>query len=415
MRSSPIHIGFLARDFLKWGGGVWFIQNLLRGLATLPRSEVRISVLVPSDRAVRLRARRLAGRFKRAALHPTQAWRHLFGSAAAERTLWEKGVEQLTAIVPECIVFNGSDDDLMRQCSAIGIDVLLPVMTPPARSSVPLVGYLYDCQHKHYPQFFGSKEITRRDHAFTNMLSQCSVVFANAYDVVDDVRRWYPGGKAELFSLPFAPLILDEELARTVRDAPEIQRSVASGAPYFIICNQFWVHKDHATAYRAFARFSQDPTRRHWRLVCTGLTEDYRAPGYFAELEALVSKLGIAERVVFTGYIERSRQQALLYGAVALLQPTLFEGGPGGGAASDAIALGVPCVLSDIAVNRELSDPLALFFRVGDPASLALAMEEVIQRPSGRPTTARLLENSRNRARILGETLRALAEKALAE
>src|SRR2546421_9673478 len=143
MTPSPIHIGFLARDFLKWSGGVWFIQNLLRGLATLSPTEVRITVLVPSDRTALLRARRLAGRLKRAALNPTRARQHLFGGAAPERALWVKGVEQLSAFVPQLIVFDGSDKDLMRRCSDLSIDVLLPVMTPPARSSVPWVGYLY--------------------------------------------------------------------------------------------------------------------------------------------------------------------------------------------------------------------------------------------------------------------------------
>lgn len=393
---------------------MWFIQNLLRGLATLSAAEVRITVLVPSDHTARLLARRFAGRLKRAVLHPSQARHHLFGGAAPERSIWTRGVEQLNAIVPDLIVFDGSDEDLIRRCSELDIDVLLPVFSPPAKSSIPWVGYLYDCQHKHYPQFFDSKEIASRDRAFDNMLNQGSVVFANAQAVISDLRRFFPEVKAELFSLPFAPLILEEELAATVRDWQEAQHSVTGGAPYFIVCNQFWVHKDHATAFRAFARFTEDPARRNWCLVCTGLTQDFRVPDYFGELTALVAELGIAKRVMFTGYVERSRQQSLLYGATALLQPTLFEGGPGGGAASDAMALGVPCLLSDISVNRELSDPLATFFRVSDPEALAIAMEEVVRHPPSRPAAAQLLQNSRDHARHLGETLRTLAEKALA-
>lgn len=412
--SSPIHIGFLARDFLKWGGGVWFIQNLLRGLATLSPADVRVTVLVPSDDGVRLRARRVAGRLKRAALHPAQAWQHLFGDAALERTLWRNGVEQLTEIASEMVIFDGSDEDLMHRCSELGIDVLLPVMTPPEKSSVPWVGYLYDCQHKHYPEFFVPAEIARRNRAFANMLHRGSVVFANAQAVIADLQTLFPAGNAELFSLPFAPLILERELVATLRDSARERRNVASDAPYFIVCNQFWIHKDHGTAFRAFARFLQDPARRHWRLVCTGSTEDYRMPGYFGELTTLIAELGIAERVIHTGYIERSRQQALLYGAAALLQPTLFEGGPGGGAASDAIALGVPCLLSDIDVNRELSDPLARFFPAGDPVSLASAMAEVAQNPPPRPTSAQLLESSLEHACELGEALQMLAEKAIA-
>jgi glycosyltransferase involved in cell wall biosynthesis len=411
----PIHIGFLARDFLTWGGGVWFIQNLLRGLATLSPEEVRITVLVPSDHTLRLRARRFAGRLKRAAQRPTHAWQTLFGRRAPERELWLKGVEQLTAIVPQMVIFDGSDEDMLRQCARLGIDALLPVMTPPAAaSSVPWVGYLYDCQHKHFPQFFSPAEIARRDQAFAEMLRSGAVVFANAQSVIADLRRFFPDGRAALHSLPFAPLILEDELTGAARDAQAERQDVTGGAPYFIVCNQFWVHKDHATAFRAFATFTQKPERSDWRLVCTGLTDDYRVPGYFSELTTLVAELGIADRVIFTGYIEKSRQQALLYGAEALVQPTLFEGGPGGGSASDAIALGVTCLLSDIAVNRELTNPLAAFFRVGDSSSLASAMEDVASRAPGRPPAAQLLRNSDEHARHLGQALLDLAQTAFA-
>lgn len=411
---SPIHVGFLARDFLKWGGGVWFIQNLLRGLSSLPAEQVRITVIAPTDSSVPIRARQMASRAKQALLNPGRAWHHLFRSAAEDRALRERGIRQLTAIVPELALFDGSDADLLRCSARLGVDVLMPVMTPPATSAIPWVGYLYDCQHKHYPQFFMPKELARRDAAFDEMLHRATIVFANAQAVLTDLRHYFPHGRAALDSLPFAPLILEDELAATVRDTPAVKLSQAGGAPYFIVCNQFWTHKDHATAFRAFAQFADDPSHRHWRLICTGLTEDYRVPGHFAQLKALLDELRIADRVTFTGYIDRALQQSLLYGAVGLLQPTLFEGGPGGGAASDAMSLGVPSLLSDIAVNRELADPIVSFFTVGDPSSLAGAMIELVRRPPARPSPEVLLANSRERARMLGAKLLELAQQALA-
>lgn len=411
---SPIHIGFLARDFITWSGGVWFIQNLLRGLASLPPDQVRITIFVPSDTSLRLRLRRVASRIKQALLHPRRARQLLLGGVAPEHELWSTGVEQLRAISPELVVFDGGDRDLMRHCAAAGVQVLMPVMTPPRHSALPWVGYLYDCQHRHLPQFFASGEIALRDRKFEAMLGEAKVVFANAKDVLADLRTFFPNGRADLFSLPFAPQIQEGELAAIERDAAAVRMHVAGDAPYMIVCNQFWVHKDHGTAFRAFAEFAGAPARRHWRLLCTGLTTDYRAPGYFSELCDLVRELGIGERVVFTGFVERAVQQALLYGAAALVQPTLFEGGPGGGAASDAIALGVPCILSDIQVNRELEHPLATFFKVGDPRSLAREMERIAENPPARATAAQLLESSRLHARQLGTALKTLAEKALA-
>lgn len=412
--SNSIHIGFLARDFLNWGGGVWFVTNLLRGLATYSSARVRITVLVPIKCSPRIRVKRFAKRLMRATLQPSRALDHLFGSESPQDKLWNMGVEQLAAIAPKLIYFDGSDKDLMYKCSEEGINVILPVMSPPVRSSVPWVGYLPDCQHKHYPQFFSSKEIASRDRLFSDMLNCGSVVFANAQSVIADIQIFFPSSKAELCFLPFAPMIHEDELASVVRNSQVAQHSIANGSPYFIVCNQLWIHKDHGTAFRAFASFTKDSNRRNWHLVCTGLTEDYRVQGYFDSLKALLVDLGIAERVIFTGYIERSLQQSLIYGAVALIQPTLFEGGPGGGAATDAVALGVPCLLSDITVNREVSNKLIFFFSVGDPDSLALAMERIVLCPPIRPNTESLLEISREHALQLGEALLALAEKAIA-
>ena len=42
--------------------------------------------------------------------------------------------------------------------------------------------------------------------------------------------------------------------------------------PYFIICNQFWIHKDHGTAFKAFAEFLGKTRQKlsislYWRYV----------------------------------------------------------------------------------------------------------------------------------------------------
>jgi len=414
MSKAPLHVGFLARDFIKWSGGIWFSGNLLRGLATLPPSQARITVLAPDNSARGLRLRALAGRLKRSLARPSKARQILFDGPAADARLALDGIERLRAIVPQIVTFDGTDEDLARRCAATGIEVILPVMTPPAHSPVPWVGYLYDCQHKHFPGFFEQREIAMRDRAFSLMLQRAPIVFANAEAVLADLRRWFPEGRSALYALPFAPLVAEPELREALAGAGADNDEMLAKNPYFIVCNQFWVHKDHATAFRAFAAFASTSSRRHWRLVCTGLTDDYRAPRYLAELRELIAELGIADRVVFTGFIDRARQQSLLIGAAALLQPTLFEGGPGGGAASDAVALGVPCVLSDIDVNRELSDPLATFFNVGDSASLAARMEAIARHPPERPASSELLAKSERSARRLGQTLYAIAAQAAA-
>lgn len=411
--SQPIHIGFLARDFLKWGGGVWFIQNLLRGLATVSPDQARVTIFVPSDHTPRIVLGRFARRIRQTLVQPRLALQTLTATSP-ERALWCRGISEMKAVIPRIVVYDGSEVDLIRHCRSEAIDVLMPVMTPLRGASIPWVGYLYDCQHRHYPEFFAPNEIEGRDRAFKTMLQCAPVVFTNAKAVVEDLETFFPEPRSKLFSLPFAPLVREDELYRARNGIADASLRDASGAYYFIVCNQFWIHKDHVTALRAFAQFRSASHRQDFRLVCTGLTSDYRVPGHFERLVALATELKINSKVLFTGYIDRTDQQALLFSAQALIQPTLFEGGPGGGAASDAIALGVPCILSDIAVNRELQHPLATFFKVGDAASLAKAMESIAAAGPKRPSTAELLRSSRERAQQLGVSLLGLARTALA-
>jgi glycosyltransferase involved in cell wall biosynthesis len=88
------------------------------------------------------------------------------------------------------------------------------------------------------------------------------------------------------------------------------------------------------------------------------------------------------------------------------VQPTRFEGAPGGGAVYDAAAIGQRCVVSDIPVNRELSLPGLRTFAAGDADALATAMSEVIAEPAPpRPPPATLEAQGRERRIACGRVL----------
>ena len=90
-----------------------------------------------------------------------------------------------------------------------------------------------------------------------------------------------------------------------------------------------------------------------------------------------------------------------------MLQPTLFEGNPGGGIAYNAISLGVPIILSDIPVNLELKSPLAFFFRMKDPESLKDVMVKHIGGGAIYPRYSQmeLVEQGKSRLKNLAETV----------
>src|SRR5262249_55024043 len=121
---------------------------------------------------------------------------------------------------------------------------------------------------------------------------------------------------------------------------------------YFLCSNQFWVHKNHAVVIEALAIAKAEARAHH--VVFTGETYDYRDPGHFQRLMRRVEELGVMQNCHFLGLLPKLDQIGLMRAAVAVIQPTLFEGGPGGGAVYDAVALGKRVVLSDIPINREI-------------------------------------------------------------
>jgi glycosyltransferase involved in cell wall biosynthesis len=149
---------------------------------------------------------------------------------------------------------------------------------------------------------------------------------------------------------------------------------------YFIIANQLWIHKDHKTAFKAL-RLLYDKRYDHVEIVCTGKVDDYRFPGYYQEIKNYITELNLTDRIHFLGFVPKKDQIAILRRSVGVIQPTLFEGGPGGGAVYDAIAYGVPAIISDIIVNCEIKHPLVLFFSVQNPDDLAERMIQLLDNP----------------------------------
>lgn len=303
----------------------------------------------------------------------------------------------------------GLDDGLARAAADLRLDaVYLAMRLPKPRPDCALVGYVPDYQHRHLPHLFSAKELAERDEVFGRLVGGSDAMVMNARAVAEDMRRFTPGPLPALHVLPFSPNLDPAWL----KDRPEVLGSYGIAGPYFIICNQFWMHKDHQTAFRALA----EVIVRHPEasLICTGGTSDYRDPTYFGKLQAEATRLGLGTHLRFLGHIPKRDQIELLKRAVALVQPTLFEGGPGGGATYEAVALGQRVLLSDLPVNRELDGGDVRFFPAGDHGALAKLMANVLQEEPAREADARLLLENGARLDAYGRSALAAVQAAIA-
>jgi len=393
--SAPRRVGLLGHTFVNWAGGLDFLRLVGTSLRAADPS-LELHVLLPID-----------GPW----FNARERLRH------AVRGLVRRGTQPASNTIEAAMASLGTDINvhridlghraLARACQELRLDGLVPALKPlPVNFACPWVGYVYDFQHRHLPQLFRPRSAKRRDREFRRMLTEAPAVIVNARAVEDDIRRFVPEATSRVFALPFAPMPQPAWF-----DLGPAHAGDHPPGRYLIVCNQFWQHKDHGTVLRAFAQLAETHPDVH--LVCTGETQDFRDPDHFPRLMSLADELGIRPRLQVAGLVPKPRQIALLRGATALVQATLSEGGPGGGAAYDALSLGVPALLSDIAVNREIQDPSAGFFRAGDPGDLARAMRNALdETPKPRPSQETLIARGQARRADSGRVILAALEAA---
>jgi|LakMenEpi03Aug12_release.lakeMendotaPanAssembly.Ray.scaffolds.fasta_scaffold155394_2 glycosyltransferase involved in cell wall biosynthesis len=382
-----IRIGIPTQGFRDWAGGVDFLFSVVDSLRAAP-ADVELHLLDVAPRAPR-------------------GWKRL--RRAIVEALGGRTPERITPaldcteIAARCDAEHRLTDDngaLVAAGRHLHLDAVLPSHgVLPDSLPCPWIGYLYDFQHRHLPHLFTDRERRKRDEAFARMVDSAPAVVVNSQDTASEARRLYPHAAARIHALPFNASPRPDWLS-----APDGRPDSAPAGPYFLISNQFWVHKDHSTAFRAFARVANG--RPDVRLVCTGQTSDFRRPDYFGTLVELLDTLGIRDRVTIAGLVPKAEQIALLRHAVAVIQPTLCEGGPGGGAVYDAVSLGMRAIVSDIPINRELADePTLTFFRAGDPTSLAEAMHHALETQPASVSASVLRERGQARRAACGRSL----------
>lgn len=375
-------VGILGHGFIGWTGGVDFIRTMTECLLPTRGEDDALAVLLP--------------------------WS---GTPDSIPPCYYEFESEFGDEV-EIVLVVQSESGFLQAVRSHGIDVLMPALQVlPSWVGVPWVGYLYDFQHKYLPNLFAPQEVANRDQAFAAMLSAADRVIVNSASVAMDADRFFPNHRATVVPLPFSA----GPQAGWLEDGEP--SAYAIEGPYLILCNQFWIHKDHWTAFKAFAAIAAEFP--DLQLVCTGTMGDHRHPTYMQTLQQLLAATGVAHRVRMLGHIPKLDQIALLKNARALVQTTLFEGGPGGGAVIDAVAVGVPCFVSNIPVNLEVNDGNVTFFEAGNDVALAAELRRFLSEPApARPSKAELIAAGQARrarcGRILWQTLRdTLATRAV--
>ena len=346
-----MNIGIIPQGGKDWIAGVVYVKNVIRALNLLPNEErPALYFILGPDSTVEVY--RDLGRL----LPPLEYYTFRDGA-------------RLRSKVMDSIRHAGLTRwpiSLERLARKLKLSALFPLQISLGKSfSCSWVGWIPDFQHKRMPQFFSHREIRERDECFRQITREADHIIVGSQDAYGDLIRWFPTVPDRVSVFPFVSVPAEDWYES---DPREIVRHFGLPAKYLIFPSQFWIHKNHTCLFEAM-RLLADGLCPDIALVCTGREHDYRHPEYARKLLADLKSFGLERNVHCLGLLPRHTQIQLVRAAVAVIQPSWFEGWSA--LVEDARTLGKRIYVSDIPIHREQTPLNARFFDPKSPAELA--------------------------------------------
>jgi glycosyltransferase involved in cell wall biosynthesis len=240
---------------------------------------------------------------------------------------------------------------------------------PPVRPRRSLVT-VHDLGYRRFPQVHRPLDRIYLDLSTRWNVRAATRILADSMATKDDLIREY-GTPADKIAVVYPGR--DESLHR-VQDLTAI---AATKTKYGIVDNYILYvgtlhpRKNLSRLLKAFAILNSRSAHQNLQLVIAG-----RKGWLYDEIFAGVRDLGLAGRVVFTGYAADADLPALLSGSRLFAFPSLYEGF--GFPVVEAMSCGVPVVCSDTSSLPEVAGDAALLVNPMDTAALAGAMARLL-------------------------------------
>ncbi len=370
-----------AAYFCAWDGGVKLIKTTLDSLISYDKKKYfTYELLIPDHNVISFGKRLyniikffLVGLAKGKII--IQDWK--FHTSARELRKYFKGKKNLAIV--------GVDYVNERKFLDKGIN-LLSMNLKYYRNKI---GYIFDFQHKYLPQFFSYEQKKFRKIFFKNILDSNDYIIVNSKKTKKDILKFYKNIKTKIFVLPFAPY-LDFNI-----DILEKKKNLNK---YFIISNQFWPHKNYETAINAMKFFKDN----NCELIITGNVDLKKNYKYFNKIKNLVNHLKLSKKIKFLGNLEKTKQLSLMFNSLCVIQPSLFEGGPGGFSSYEAISMDKYLLLSDIEVNKEAKSKKIVFFKKKNAKDLFNKMNKIYKKTQKKSSLNKIKNISKQNKQKLG-------------
>lgn len=233
------------------------------------------------------------------------------------------------------------------------------------------IAWIPDFQHLHLPHFFHPKEVAARNANFKTTLERAGLVVVSSQSALKDLEKFSPSHSSKARILRFCSIL--PKLPAEIDD--KLLQNYGIRTPFFYLPNQLWAHKNHLIAIEALSTLRK--SYPNVQIICSGSLSDYRNPGHIMNIQRQIEDLGLSDHFKLLGLIPYPHIAQLMVRAIAVINPSYFEGWST--TVEESKSLGVPLLLSDIAVHREqCPNGEALFFNPDDSESMARCMTQIL-------------------------------------
>jgi glycosyltransferase involved in cell wall biosynthesis len=359
MAKNRKRIGLIFSYDEGWIAGAYYIMNLIEALKILADAEQPfIEIFYNAEKDLDI---------IKNIQYPYIAYTYITTSEGYDSTpypIWERVINKISLILSKKLIFDQRPKNLSF-CFPNPDGYFFGNIDKKAKWY-----WIPDFQEDYFAYFFSQQDIAGRKAIQKKWVTMNYNLILSSQDVMADFRRLYPEAQNKVAVMPFAVthpnyMILDIENLRKKYHIPQ---------KYFFAPNQFWVHKNHIVVLKAI-KFLKEKNIDIF-VAFSGKQHDYRNITYFSDLQQYVKDNDLSENVQFLGFIDRSEQLKLMSEALAVIQPSLFEGWST--VVEDAKAMNQLVVLSNLKVHQEQISDNVLFFEPEKVENLAHHLQTVL-------------------------------------
>lgn len=344
-----MRVAFTLIDSTRWTGGYNYLLNLFRALRNYEADRISPILFCGED----------------AGEHDVRAFLGV-GDVEVVRSSVFDAHKKASNILRACLF--GVDSQALQVFRRHQVDVVFENAAFYGRCfPIPTIAWLPDFQHRHLRHQFNVRAYWQRELGYRAQVASDRVVMLSSEDARKDCERLYRRSAGRTTVVRFAAFISSD----LIDTSPEkVVQEYRLPSKFFYLPNQFWKHKNHLMVIEALGLLK----RRGVDVVVavTGSPLDPRHPEYIGQLHSRIESLGLQGNFRIIGLVPRRHVMALMQTCTALINPSLCEGWSS--TVEEARMLGVPMLLSDLAVHREQMEHGATYFSPDDVEGLAVRM-----------------------------------------